>query len=275
MPLARILSLRPIYRLLFAVLAHPIDLLNASRMTLVKQPDAKPKLIRRPSMTPSEPPELKISSWFSPIVYWVGRHIFLPFYFKRVEVSGLENVPKDGAVIFAPMHRSRWDAFMVPYVGGRLATGRDLHFMVTSDEMKGLQGWAIRKMGGFEVDTEKPSLTSIRNGVGLLRSKGVMVVFPEGNIFKDRTVHPLKAGLARMALQAAKGGKLNVQVVPIGLYYDKQPEIPVGTSVKIHVGKPLVTDDYQQFSTKVGSQKLMDDLTRSLTQIQTQFVAGE
>lgn len=240
-------------------------------MTLVKVKVPEP--IQRTSMTPREPTELKISPWFSSIVYWVGRYVFLPLYFKNIEVSGLENLPQDGAVIFAPMHRSRWDAFMVPFVAGRLATGRDLHFMVTSDEMHGIQGWAIRKMGGFEIDTEKPSLTSIRNGVGLLRSQRVMVVFPEGNIFKDRTIHPLKAGLARMALQAGKGGKLNVRVVPVGLYYDKQPEIPPRTSVKIQVGAALETQDYQALSTKDAAEKLMDDLTRSLSQIQEQFVA--
>ncbi len=223
-------------------------------------------------MTHSDASDLKISPWFSALVYFVGRYILLPFYFKRLEVEGLEHVPKDGAVIFAPMHRARWDAFMVPYIGGRLATGRDLHFMVTSDEMKGIQGWAIRMMGGFEVDTTKPSLASIRTGVGLLRSKRVMVVFPEGNIFKDREVHPLKGGLARMALQASKGGKVNVQVVPVGLYYDQQPDVPWGTTAKICVGKPLETKDYGSLSSKAGAKQLMEDLTRSLHTIQSRFL---
>ena len=127
-------------------------------------------------------------------------------------------------------------------------------------------------MGGFEVDTTKPSLASIRTGVGLLRSERVMVVFPEGNIFKDREVHELKGGLARMALQASKGGKVNVQVVPVGLYYDKQPDVPWGTTAKISVGKPLETKDYTELSTKAAAKQLMEDLTRSLQAIQTRFL---
>ena len=176
-----------------------------SPSTLKPQPiDTKIDSPTRRAMTHSDDTAPKISPWFSSLVYFVGRYMLLPLYFKNVEVEGLENVPKNGAVIFAPMHRARWDAFMVPYVGGRLATGRDLHFMVTSDEMKGLQGWAIRMMGGFEVDTTKPSLASIRTGVGLLRSERVMVVFPEGNIFKDREVHELKGGL-RVAIVGEEG----------------------------------------------------------------------
>jgi 1-acyl-sn-glycerol-3-phosphate acyltransferase len=226
-------------------------------------------------MNHSEPTELKISPWIAPLVYWIGRYILLPLYFKNIEVEGLEHVPKEGAVIFAPMHRSRWDAFMVPLIGGRLATGRDLHFMVSADEMKGLQGWIIRQMGGFEVDTTRPSLASIRTGVGLLRSERVMVVFPEGNIFKDSQVHPLKGGLARMALQASKGGETNVKIVPVGIYYDRQPDVPWGTSIKIRVAQPLETQDYQALATKVGANQLMDDLMQSLTQIQDQLQLPE
>lgn len=228
------------------------------------------------AMTHSEPTDpkvsLKISPWIAPLVYWLGRYLVLPLYFKKIEVEGLENVPQDGAIIFAPMHRSRWDSFMVPLIGGRLATGRDLHFMVSSDEMKGIQGWMIRQMGGFEVDTIRPTLASIRTGVGLLRSKRIMVVFPEGNIFKDDQVHPLKGGLARMALQASKGGETNVKIVPVGLYYDRQPEIPWGSSVKIQIAKPIETQDYQALATKTGANQLMDDLTRSLTTIQTHLL---
>ncbi len=249
-----------------------------------------PDLPQVSPMNRSRPLTPYISPWLSWLIYYVGQFLLLPLYFKTIEVEGWEKVPQNGAVIFAPMHRSRWDAFMVPYIGGRFATGRDLHFMVTVDEIKGLQGWIIRRMGCFPVDTRHPSLESIRCGVNLLQSARAMVVFPEGNIFKDGQIHPLKVGLARMALQASKGksepGKSeqrkaepcqseqdkpgNVTIVPIGLYYDK-PNVPWGTSVKIKIGDPLQTQAYGALSTKEGSKQLTADLTRSLQDLQDQF----
>ncbi len=240
-----------------------------------------------PLMTPSVAParcehaqsmandtELKpyISPWLSAIVYRFGKSIFLPYYFKSVTVQGQENMPTEGAVILAPMHRSRWDAFMVPNVGGRFAIGREVNFMVTTDEMKGIQGWVIRRMGGFPVNTKKPSRNSLRCAVNLLKSGNVMAVFPEGNIFKDGTVHRLKAGLSRMAMQAA-GNDLNIKVVPIGLYYD-QPDVPLGTNAIIRVGKPLDTDSYKDLPGREGAKALNKDLTAVLEQFQTDFNAA-
>jgi 1-acyl-sn-glycerol-3-phosphate acyltransferase len=210
-----------------------------------------------------------ISPWVSAIVYRFGKSVFLPYYFKSVTVEGQENMPRSGPVILAPMHRSRWDAFMVPNVGGRFAVGREVHFMVTTDEIKGLQGWVIRRMGGFPVNTHKPSRNSLRCAVNLLREGKVMAVFPEGNIFKDGQVHPLKAGLSRMAMQAA-GDDLNVKIVPIGLYYD-HPDVPWGTNATIRVGQPLETDNYRQLSSREGAKALNQALTEVLETFQADF----
>lgn len=213
-----------------------------------------------------------ISPWLSAIVYRFGKSVFLPYYFNSVTVEGQENMPTEGAVVLAPMHRSRWDAFMVPNVGGRFAIGREVHFMVTTDEMKGIQGWVIRRMGGFPVNTKKPSRDSLRNAINLLKAEKSMAIFPEGNIFKDGTVHRLKAGLSRMAMQAASDD-LNVKIVPIGLYYD-QPDVPLGTNAIIRVGKPLETDSYKELSGREAAKQLNNDLTVALEAFQADFNAA-
>jgi len=44
------------------------------------------------------------------------------------------------------------------------------------------------------------------------------MMFPEGNIFRDQEVRPLKPGVAHLAIQATYSKpKLGVQVVPISL----------------------------------------------------------
>ncbi|MFO7145130.1 1-acyl-sn-glycerol-3-phosphate acyltransferase, partial [Arthrospira sp. PCC 8006] len=52
-----------------------------------------------------------VAHWLTSIVYPLGRYGVLPFYFKKITVTGQENLPKDSPLILAPTHRSRWDAF--------------------------------------------------------------------------------------------------------------------------------------------------------------------
>lgn len=205
----------------------------------------------------------QFSPWLTPIAYGVGCWAVLPFWF-RIQVTGQENIPEDGAVILAPTHRSRWDALIVPYATGRFVSGRDIHFMVTSDEFRGFQGWLIKQLGGFPVNPRQPAIASLRHGMEILRQREMMVIFPEGGIFRDRAVHPLKPGLARLALQAeASEPALGVKVVPISLQYS-QPYPEWGCEATVRIGKPIEVAAYQQFSTKQNAKQLTTDLESAL-----------
>nr|WP_242022148.1 1-acyl-sn-glycerol-3-phosphate acyltransferase [Microcoleus sp. FACHB-831] len=208
-----------------------------------------------------------LSPWLPRIVYPLGRYVVMPFYFGRMEVSGQEHIPKTGPVILAPTHRSRWDAFVVPYAAGRLVTGRDLRPMVSANEMKGPQGWVIRRMGGFPVDTEQPGIGSFRYGVELLHKGEMVVIFPEGGIYQDNRVHPLKRGLARIALQVESSSPgLGVKILPISIIYSER--VPHWRcDFTVNIGSPLNVADYCNVSPRLGSQKLTADLEATLKQL--------
>lgn len=204
-------------------------------------------------------------------MYWSGRHLLLPLYFGRIKVVGQDHLPATGPVLLAPTHRSRWDAFMVPYVAGRDVTGRDLRFMVSADEMRGIQGWFVRRFGGFAVDTRRPTVTSLRHGVELLQKGEVLVIFPEGNIFRQRQIQPLKPGLARLAIQAeADRPGLGVQVVPIVVDYS-QTMPSWGCNVRIGVAPPLPVNRYCQGPNKQGALQLTADLEVALKSVLTEI----
>ena len=134
-----------------------------------------------------------VSPWMARIVYPIGCHLIIPLYFGKIEIVGQENIPLEEPVIIAPTHRSRWDAFIVPYAVGRNVSGRDLQFMVSANEVKGLQGWVIRRMGGFPVDTDRPRLDSLRHSIELLKlNREMLTIFPEGGIFHDDSHSSLK-----------------------------------------------------------------------------------
>jgi 1-acyl-sn-glycerol-3-phosphate acyltransferase len=206
------------------------------------------------------------------LAYWVGRRIVVPFYFKCVEVVGQEHLPQTGAVILAPTHRSRWDAILVPFAAGYVATGRHLRFMVTVDEVVGLQGWLIRRMGGFAINTKRPQVASLRHGIEILQQKLPLVIFPEGGeLLENRLFHPnkLHPGLARLALQAeASQAGLGVQVVPIAIRY-RPVTVPWRCSVQVCIGQPLYVSHYSQGTVKQNARRLTTDLYNALHALDT------
>lgn len=192
----------------------------------------------------AEPSPSRFAPWLLSLAYPVGRFGLFPAYFGQINVVGQENLPLSGSVILAPTHRSRWDALMVPYVAGHHVTGRHLRFMVSADEVVGLQGWFIRRMGGFPINTDRPAISSLRHGVDLLEQGETLVIFPEGNIFREKLVQPLKPGLARMAIQAEQSHpNLGVKIVPINIQYNN-PLVPWRCNVDVRIGMPLLVADY-------------------------------
>jgi len=217
----------------------------------------------------------RFSPWLTPVVYPLACCLVLPSYFRSIKVTGQEFLPAEGPVLLAPTHRSRWDALLVGYAAGRSVTGRDIRFMVSANEVSGLQGWFIRRLGGFPVDPCHPAIASLRYGVEILQNGEMMVIFPEGGIFRDNLVHPLKSGFARLALQAESlSPGLGVKIVPIGLRYG-HPYATWGCGVQIHIGKPLKVSDYNQGPTKQSARALTHDLEVMLKHLSGEPVSSE
>lgn len=206
----------------------------------------------------------RVSPWLSPVLYFLGNYFLLPSFFGKILITGQEHIPKTGAVILAPTHRARWDSLLIPYVAGRYVTGRDLNFMVSDNECRGLQGWFVRHMGGFPVDTLHPAVSTLRHAVELLKQEQMLVIYPEGNIFRDGKLHPLKPGVGRLALSAELNHPgLGVKILPISINYS-HPYPCWGTDVSIHIGSAINVKDYTNGKIKQNAKRLTEDLAKDL-----------
>ena len=213
----------------------------------------------------------RISPWLSSLTYLLAGNILLPFYFSQITITGQENLPKSGPVILAPTHKARWDSLLLPYATGRCVTGRDLRFMVTSTECRGFQGWFVRRLGGFPVNSQRPSITTLRHTVELLKRGEMLVIYPEGGIFRDRDVHPLKPGIGRLALSAQSSHPdLEVKIVPICFNYS-HPYPTWGTDVSISIAPAIKVSDYANGCVKQDAKKLTDNLSHALQQLNYQY----
>lgn len=221
---------------------------------------SSPASPEKSSPAKAAPVSSRVCHWLTSILYPLGRHVLMPFYFRHLKVTGQENIPKTGPVILAPTHRSRWDALIIPYAAGKPVSGRDLRYMVSEDEIKGLQGWFIRRVGGFPVNTKHPGVSSFRHSVELLRNGEALVMFPEGNIFRESQVQPLKPGMARIALQVeASEPGMDLAIVPITIRYSN-PIPHWRCDVTVTIGTPIKVTKYCTNSGKKNAQLLTHDL---------------
>ena len=179
-----------------------------------------------------------VSPWLGPLAMLTTQDLALPLWFRSIVVEGREWLPASGPVLLAPTHKARWDALLLPHAAGRRVTGRDCRFMVTLDEMHGLQGWLLRRLGCFAVNQARPSLSSLRHAVDLLAAGELLVVFPEGRIRRD-AAEPirLQQGLARLT-GLAGGRGVDVPVLPVGIAYSRAVPRPCDRAA-LCIGAPM------------------------------------
>ena len=189
----------------------------------------------------------QIQSFLAVLAMWLTQDIVLKFFFSKKIIEGKEFLNLvDGPLIIAPTHRSRWDGLILTFAIGRRVTNRDCRFMVTTPEMKGLQGWFLKRLGCFSINQESPSLFSLRYAVELIYSKNQLVIFPEGKITTNSKNLKLKQGLFRLAKLARKKGE-PIKIVPVGIAYDNvKPKFRDGFAMCIE--KPLDLDDFANAS---------------------------
>ena len=148
----------------------------------------------------------------------------------------------NSSIILAPTHRSRWDGLVLTMAMGRRVTKKDCRFMVTKSEMRGIQGWFLKRLGCFSINQLSPSLSALRYAIDLIEKGEQLVVFPEGKINKYGKKLVLKEGLCRLARLATKKTK-SIIIIPIGIAYSNVSPKFRGEFC-LSFGQPIAINDY-------------------------------
>ena len=169
---------------------------------------------------------------------FVTQDIVLRFFFsKKKIINNGFSIPINSTIILAPTHRSRWDGLVLTMAMGRRITKKDCRFMVTKSEMRGFQGWFLKRLGCFSINQLSPSLSVLRYAIDLIEKGEQLVIFPEGKINKYGKRLVLKEGLYRLARLATKKTE-SIFIVPIGIAYSKvSPQF--GSQFCLSLGKPI------------------------------------
>ena len=189
----------------------------------------------------------KINPLLGFIAMFVTQDIVLRLFFSKKKIVHNDfSIPLNSSIILAPTHRSRWDGLVLTMAMGRRVTNKDCRFMVTKSEMRGVQGWFLKRLGCFSINQLSPSLSALRYAIDLIEQGEQLVVFPEGRINKYGKNLILKEGLYRLARLANK--KTNsIFIIPIGIAYSKaSPRFR--SQFCLSFGKPMLINDYLKLS---------------------------
>jgi 1-acyl-sn-glycerol-3-phosphate acyltransferase len=138
--------------------------------------------------------------------------------------------------------------------------------MTSHDEFIGTQGWVMRHIGAFPVNTRRPTPGVVRHCRELAQAGELVVIFPEGTIFyyPPDNVHPLKPGTAWLALDCQDElPDVTLRVIPIRIIYnDRYPRFR--TRVRIAVREEIPLGPYLGMARKPAIRDLTARLQAAL-----------
>jgi 1-acyl-sn-glycerol-3-phosphate acyltransferase len=169
----------------------------------------------------------------------------LRIYFQRIEVTGLEHVPRDTPVIFVLNHPNALvdPVFLLCLAPRRvsfLAKEPLFRMPVIGYLVKALDSLPVyrRQDEGQDVTRNEETFVAARK---LLAKGGTIAICPEGVSHDEPGLRPIKTGAARIALAAVStGGVKDLKIVPAGLYYTSKTSFR--SSALLYFGAPLTVN---------------------------------
>ena len=157
----------------------------------------------------------------------------------RVQVAGLEQVPRAGPLIIVANHLSNADP---PLVVGWLtpALGRRMHILAKEALFVGPLGTFLRSQGVTPVRAGGSDIEAFRVARSVLDRGQVLCIFPEGTRSQTGLLGEPKQGVAMLATRSG------VQVLPVGIsgterFLGRGQRLPrFGARIRVRVGPPFV-----------------------------------
>ncbi len=146
------------------------------------------------------------SRLFYGFFHWVVRAFALVYF--RAYAHNSRNLPRSGAVIVSPMHRSNLD---VPLLGA--TSPRRLRYLAKGSLFTSrFWGWVLTAVGGFPLDREiNADRGALKAALGILERGEALAVFPEGERKSGPWVQPMIDGAVWLSRRSG------APILPVGI----------------------------------------------------------
>jgi 1-acyl-sn-glycerol-3-phosphate acyltransferase len=188
-------------------------------------------------------------------------------FYKKYEVEGLENIPKDAGILFAINHQN---AFMDPVVLS-FQLNKNAYYLARADIFKKkLASKILKSIYILPIFRQRDGVNTIVKNEAtfnqchdILNNNGYVQIFPEGNHNNQKKLRPIKKGIARIGFGAAEKSSFlkPYYIVPVGLDYSNHTKM--GASLLINISKPInLADYYSKYKTDIPGtiNKLMAEV---------------
>ncbi len=184
--------------------------------------------------------------YYTVLKYYVG--LFFRLSYGKREYHGIDKLPTDGALIFAPNHTNAlMDAMAVLDLDNRPKV-----FAARADIFKKpllarifffLRIMPINRIRDGR-STLKDNDQTIKNSAEVLKNNVPFVILPEGTHRPMHSLLPLGKGIFRIALLANEeiAGEKPVYIVPMGLEYGNF--FRYRSSLLLNIGEPINVTQY-------------------------------
>jgi 1-acyl-sn-glycerol-3-phosphate acyltransferase len=183
----------------------------------------------------------------NPLVYWIVRALFQPFFhiYFRMSRLGREHVPADGPVIFAANHRSFLDPFVIATM-----SRRPLYYVAKQELFAHrLTAWFLNSLGAFPIDRGHADEDAMATARDILRRGDSVLIFPEGTRIRPGTLGTPRRGVGRLALET---GAPVIPVAVIGTETIRKGWRIRPHKVRIRAGAPLRFPTVEQPSAQLA-----------------------
>ncbi len=204
---------------------------------------------------------------YATLRYYVD--LVLKLSYRNIRYVGRQNVPKDGAVIYAPNHTNAlMDALVI------LAMDRKAKvFVARADIFKKrilakifhfLRIMPIMRMRDG-IDEVKRNNETIEKAVDVLRDKVPFCIFPEGQHQAKYSSLPLSKGIFRIAFQAQElMPDMPLYIVPVGIRYGNF--FRFRSTVRVQIVEPINVGEFIKAHPDLTPQELMNVMREELAE---------
>lgn len=199
-------------------------------------------------------------------------------YFKRVQLKGKANIPRQGAAFFACNHQNALlDALIIS-----VFDIRSPHFLTRANVFSNpLVAAFLRGLRMLPVYRFRDGLANVKRNTGtfeeamrVLEQDKVVGVFPEGNHSLKYGVRSLQRGLSRIAFGMSERNDFekDVYIITIGIYYEDH--FSSRGRVLVNVGEAFSLLPYvplYQENPKEGHEAVLSELRERMKKLTLHF----
>ena len=189
--------------------------------------------------------------------------------FTKMKITGMENIPPGGNILFLSNHISALDVLVIPWAI-YLKYPEELLRQAGKEELFDIPvvGWILSKWRGFPIKRGGADRKSIRMIEEYIK-EGKVILYPEGTRSRDGRLMRGNRMVGRIVRNTTPtvvpvSIKGTDRVIPVGKTIPRP-----GTRVELRFGAPMdLSDEYAVANTKESSQKIIDRVMTAIGELQ-------